>query len=145
MDEPQSSIYGGATAAPVFQRTVERWLPTMPEIKRSNRLADAGTELDSLAARPDVSDLPEAVANRMQSVLGYAQRSSGFPQRPKPASIPLDSLATIPDVVGMGARDASYVLAVAGIAARFEGSGKVVSQFPRAGSAPEKEVVLKMK
>ncbi len=39
LDEPQTSIYGGSTAAPIFERIARRWAWTFPTV--ANRLADA--------------------------------------------------------------------------------------------------------
>ena len=50
MDEPRSSIYGGHTAAPVFQKIAERWIPLFPDIQRTGRpvdLQEARSEQDS--------------------------------------------------------------------------------------------------
>lgn len=41
MDEPESSIYGGGVAAPVFQRIAERWLPTLPQVAQRIAPPDA--------------------------------------------------------------------------------------------------------
>ena len=97
MDEPSSSIYGGQTAAPVFQRIVDRWIPTMPEIQRSQGLEtlaseDNGTgteriiEADSdlltvprsvLPAIPNLDNMPYSVASRQVSALDFTAASSG--------------------------------------------------------------------
>src|SRR5690606_31530045 len=39
--EPTTSIYGGATAAPVFGRVAERWARTFPQIARRLALPDS--------------------------------------------------------------------------------------------------------
>ena len=58
LDEPQSSIYGGTTAAPIFRRIAHRWAWTFPAI--------AGTlaPVDSLPAPPPVSAEPAFLSAR---------------------------------------------------------------------------------
>ncbi|MBT8399957.1 MAG: PASTA domain-containing protein, partial [Rhodothermia bacterium] len=82
LDEPETSIYGGATAAPIFQRIADRWISTFPDLARERSIAlaedaqSATTESDSpdasLSSLPDVNGLPAAVAASRILAHGYA-------------------------------------------------------------------------
>src|SRR5690606_18643337 len=41
LDEPRSSGYGGAAAAPIFQRIASRWVGTLPEVARRMAPSDS--------------------------------------------------------------------------------------------------------
>lgn len=163
MDEPKSSIYGGSVASPVFRRTAERWLSTLPG---SAEAVASGVEerRDSLAAVPDVTGLPEAVARRKLKAMGLLT-GSGFTeaviasvaeQNPVPGSIArpgegfelnlskeVAADSTMPDVRGLGSRAASFALASRGVRVRLEGQGQVVGQWPSAGEELPEEAVLR--
>lgn len=87
MDEPRSSIYGGYTAAPVFQRIAERWLATFPDIRRKEPLAETPVpdaiqlSQNATAAIPDVTRLPYAMAERKLSILDLHVTVEGTPGR----------------------------------------------------------------
>src|SRR5690625_7458253 len=61
MDEPRTSVYGGVVAAPVFQRTAQRWLATLPEV--ADHVAPRDTLPDVLPVEvEDFTGNPAAVA-----------------------------------------------------------------------------------
>ncbi len=62
MDEPTSSIYGGAVAAPVFQRTASRWLGTFPAIAARLSPPDS-TEVTDRTHAPELHAAPLPVAS----------------------------------------------------------------------------------
>ncbi|NNF04151.1 MAG: penicillin-binding protein 2, partial [Rhodothermales bacterium] len=104
MDEPESSIYGGSVAAPVFRRTVERWLPRMPEIatERMERLAGLGQEShDETAPEDQPDERAEPTPVRFASLDGAAD-------------------GVMPDLKGLGLRTAIAELAARGVIARID-------------------------
>ncbi len=70
MDEPRTSIYGGAAAAPVFRRIAERWTRINPA------LAPQVNPRDSLMV-PDVRNLPLAAARRILRLHGFQATTKG--------------------------------------------------------------------
>ena len=135
MDEPKSSIYGGTVSAPVFRRTAIRWLATLPSLAARFRAVDEEAG-DAPALGPDVSGPPAAVAGRSLESPGLRTWSG---RQIKDS----DDASRMPDLRGFGSRAASYVLASRGVRVRFEGQGKVVSQWPEAGADLPAEAVLR--
>ena len=70
MDEPKTSIYGGAAAAPVFRRIAERWTKMAPAP------APPLNPRDSLTV-PDVRGLPLAAARRILRLRGFESTTIG--------------------------------------------------------------------
>ena len=107
MDEPRSSIYGGAVSAPVFRRVSERWTGTMPNV----------------AARvvPDDMQLSMTPTAPVSQVL-TASISSDY----EPPKI-------VPDLIGLSARTAWQVVIRCGGSVKMRGSGIVVDQSPGPG------------
>ena len=70
MDEPKTSIYGGAVAAPVFRRIAERWTKMDPAP------APQISPRDSLTV-PDVRSLPLAAARRILRLRGFKSNTMG--------------------------------------------------------------------
>ena len=112
---PQTSIYGGAVAAPIFRRVARRWAGTYPSVvdrmtrERAARTARANLSLDSLRRRP---------------------------------ALPDDSVTTLPDLTGTSARHALYWLREHGIDARLYGQGVVTKQEPTPGTQLPSRVLL---
>ena len=107
--------YGGAVAAPVFQR-----------------IADA--TLRHLGVPRTVDPIPPVFASMPASdITPTATRTSVL------ASLtPAANLGLMPDLRGLGAREALRVLGRLGLTARVEGSGIVVAQMPEAGAPLER-------
>lgn len=127
MDEPESSIYGGSVAAPVFRRTVERWLPNMTEIanERTERLARLENDLGGTDSAEDERP-PEADAE--PSTVRFASLGAA----------PATGEQVMPDVRGLGLRTAIAELAARGVRARVDrssalGGGRITSQDPSPG------------
>ncbi len=167
LDEPKTSIYGGQTAAPIFQRIGERWISTFPEIarERSVVLADAGADpAHTLPTLPDVKGQPAAVAATGLIANGYnvvvpdlvgaampvvRQRPSAGMDADHGSVIRLavaddqGPARTTPDVRGLSARQAAFWLSREGVAVTVKGHGQVVSQSPPPGEPLAKNTVLK--
>lgn len=162
MDEPSSSIYGGAVSAPVFRSIAERWLSSFPEMaaRMPGRLVVAVP--DSLPGTPDVRAMPSSVAARTLQAYGYRTRVSddgsgwaessdtipGDPVNPGARArvvAVVDGPAVMPDVRGLGARDAVSWVQRLGSKVRVQGSGTVVSQWPDPGANVPGEVRLVLK
>jgi cell division protein FtsI (penicillin-binding protein 3) len=168
LDEPRTSIYGGQTAAPIFQRIGERWISTFPDIAKQRAIALAVTTKDPEALEapsvPNVSGQPAAVAATGLLANGFnvdvpdvveAVRPV-VKQRPAPGrnvdhgsvirlavSSSIDSVRATPDVRGLSVRQATFWLAKQGSNVRVEGHGRVVSQSPPPGAPLNKNTVLK--
>jgi len=116
--EPETSIYGGAVAAPIFRRIARRWAGTFPDVRQ--RIA------------PDDPALATA---------------STAPVRPasavRTASLPAEETGTLPDLTGHSARYAAHWLRARGIDVRLQGRGTVARQQPRAGSRLPRHVTLR--
>lgn len=160
LDEPRSSGYGGAAAAPIFQRIASRWVGTLPEV--AQRMAPADT-IPNLETRPvpQLVGKPASVAEKMLLARGLQpayehRRLDGIVTAQQPVSEATTHtgaavrLATearsevrvMPDVGGLTAREAVYTLALHGIEARIDGAGVVIRQTPSAGGPLGSEAVL---
>lgn len=99
MDEPETSIYGGGVAAPVFQRIAARWLPTLPQV--AQRIAPPDTLPPAVYARleeaplpADVGTLPDLTGRSVRSAVAWLQargiqvrlEGHGVIQRQEPAA-----------------------------------------------------------
>jgi cell division protein FtsI (penicillin-binding protein 3) len=162
LDEPRSSIYGGAVAAPVFQRTVRRWLDTFPRI--AERLVPPDT-LPPLPVRavPAVAGLPLEAARSRLLAAGYqpdadvhpwmrvtaqqpaagTEAAPGTPVRLTLADAAGHRLTQLPDLRGLTERQATFWLRTHRVAVRVEGTGVVRSQSPAAGAPLPRQVVLR--
>ncbi len=125
LDEPQTSIYGGATAAPVFRRITERWAGTLPEVARH------------IAAARDTT---YGASGEEQSVL-YASATPPAPSRWQRA--PVADTTAMPDLRGLSAREAVFQLARYGVTARVRGHGVVTAQHPAPGASLPEQAVLR--
>ncbi len=106
--------YGGAVAAPVFQRIAEASLRHLGVPRSEDPI-------------PPVLAVPvshTAPASRVQSLLVSLTPSA--------------NQGLMPDLRGLGAREALRVLARLGLTARLQGSGVVIGQAPEAGSPLER-------
>jgi cell division protein FtsI (penicillin-binding protein 3) len=129
LDEPMITHAGGSVAAPVFRRVAEmslRYMGVTPHGSAAAPLANVGKEQDPARA---TYDLIRAQASALRPEV---------PIRPV-ASSPAPSLGSKPiaDVSGMAASDALRTMLEQGFVPRITGSGHVVRQEPKAGSALE--------
>jgi cell division protein FtsI (penicillin-binding protein 3) len=102
---PETSIYGGEVAAPVFRRIARRWIGTFPEV------------LDRVTSAPT-------------SVSGKTLAES----RSSAERLPVDASNTMPDLTGVSTRRAVTWLRERGVDARLDGTGTIVRQRPRPGA-----------
>jgi cell division protein FtsI (penicillin-binding protein 3) len=117
--EPETSIYGGQVAAPVFRRIARRWADTFPRV--TDRLAQAA---DSAATpEPPASSAPLARApDRLAEASGDA----------------------MPDLRGVSARRAVHWLRRHGVGVRLRGGdGVVTRQVPAPGADLPGRAVLR--
>jgi cell division protein FtsI (penicillin-binding protein 3) len=150
MDAPRKSIFGGIVAAPVFRRTTERWLASMPEVAEYVQM-DSLRSTEEWAGVPALGGKPVAVANRSLLALGMkAEKSASYEMRvieqnispgtvagpgtPVRLASVRDSTVTMPDVVGLSLRDAVLWLAKLGVKSEVQGHGMVQAQWPEPGS-----------
>ena len=137
MDEPKSSIYGGSVAAPVFRRTAERWMPTMPGVaaRRSAVLAAAAeiNETD-VPVQPASEDAPR---RRKATDAQPVRLASLDPARVEDGRMP--------DLRGLGLRDAVRILGTAGVSVKADGHGRITAQWPAPGADLPSEVALTLR
>ncbi|MGI8672589.1 MAG: penicillin-binding protein [Luteitalea sp.] len=123
IDSPhKKGYYGGAVAAPVFQR-----------------IADA--TLRHLAISPNVQRQPPIVVRRQNEGPGLstvADRHVGESSRAFPTS------TLMPDMTGLSAREAAQRLVALGWEPRLRGQGFVASQSVAPGTAPDEGGVCRL-
>jgi cell division protein FtsI (penicillin-binding protein 3) len=112
---PQTSIYGGAVAAPIFRRVARRWAGTFPSV------------VDRMTAEAPTG--PKALSPRLDSL------------RRRPA-LPSDSVDTLPDLTGTSTRHALNWLQRRGVDVRLYGQGTVADQKPEPGAPMPSRVLL---
>ena len=118
-DEPETSIYGGVVAAPVFRRTARRWATTVPALA-------ARLQQESGANEGGSHDDDSQNADSQTETLAAAS----------PGALPAET-RRLPDLTGRPTRRARHWLAARGVDVRLEGDGAVVrAQRPAAGAAP---------
>jgi cell division protein FtsI (penicillin-binding protein 3) len=146
LDEPGTSIYGGAVAAPVFKEIAEQVLPYLgvapdTEMKQAApRAQDQLAALDHAAASArgrEGSESPEnkvAPANLPLVVEGVRERGGLSEVVYAPAG---ERALLMPDMRGRSVRDAARVCAQLGLELEARGEGRAVAQFPAAGAPVE--------
>jgi cell division protein FtsI (penicillin-binding protein 3) len=146
LDEPGTSIYGGAVAAPVFKEIAEQVLPYLgvapdTETKQAPpRAADQLAGLNHAAAKSggkENSDSPEntvAPANLPLVVEGVREKGGINEVVYAPAG---DRALLMPDMRGRSVRDAARVCAQLGLELEARGEGRAVAQSPAAGAPVE--------
>lgn len=163
MDAPRTSIYGGTVAAPVFKRTTERWLASMPEMSPFIH-RDSLQMREERALIPSLDGLPSALASRSLGALGLrVDRNASFdeivtkqnimpgviaePGIPvRVASVRVPMLPkNMPDLVGLSLRDAISWLAQLGVKAEVKGHGMVEEQWPEPGGVLPETATLSSK
>jgi len=111
---PQTSIYGGAVAAPIFRRVARRWAGTFPSV------------VDRMTAEQTVA------RHRTPIVDSLVGRSA----------LPTNATDTLPDLTDTSMRHALGWLQAHGIEARLVGQGVVGSQKPSPGTPLPSRVLL---
>ncbi len=161
LDEPRTSIYGGAVAAPIFQKIAERWIGTFPEIAARVAPMDDLPKREAVAV-PEVAGKPAAVATNLLLAEGLrvaqpATTSDGasvVAQAPtaKTSLVPTAQVQLtlaegkgeekMPDLTGLSARDAVFWLQAQGVKVKQEGRGKVTRQSDPPGGPLPKYVTI---
>lgn len=159
LDEPQSSIYGGRTAGPIFRETAKRIAGLDNHIEKQI-LKNDEPQKSPWAYTPSVQglNLNQARALLKAQHLPYDVSGQGKvvgSQKPAPGErlatgkrvkLEMTSVLTgtdtseapkthaiVPDVRSMSMRNASQLIVQQGFDLRIIGSGTVLSQFPNAG------------
>lgn len=114
MESPRKSIYGGIVSAPVFKRTVERWIPGMESIAQYVS-GDSGKSSEDIGQDLSISMI-EAPAISARSMAAQ------------------DTSRVMPDLSGLALRDAVAWLSKMGVRTRHKGHGMVQEQWPDPGS-----------
>jgi len=140
MDAPRFSIYGGVVAAPVFRRTTERWLASMPEVAKY-------VNMDSVAVARARKNPPRRKANAVVALdqsESYPMIQMTAPEIPVVTASLADSVAVMPNMIGMSARRVSEMAAKMGVKVKITGHGVVKTQWPEPGEALSETMVLSM-
>lgn len=148
LDRPQTDIYGGKTAAPIFRRIAERWIGgNGTELSAEKTIA---TQPDS-AIVPEVRGLSDESAQKLLHTNGLRMKTTTMgivvrqdlpagtkvqkgreltletqPLHSQSSNNPLSPLR--PDVRGVPVRRALTILHNAGVMVKVFGKGKVVQQ-----------------
>jgi cell division protein FtsI (penicillin-binding protein 3) len=140
MDAPRTSIFGGIVAAPVFKRTTERWLASMPELAPyihpdSELLGEDGSDVPLLDGTPTKAvsySYDEIIV--AQNAIREMRVESAIPVRlasDQTSSAPPIVMPTVmPNLVGLSLRDATFWLTKLGVKVEVKGHGMVESQWP---------------
>jgi cell division protein FtsI (penicillin-binding protein 3) len=116
VDTPEiGGYYGGAVAAPIFQRFSE-------------------AALRHLGVAPTINPTTPLV---VQTNAVVPVRYSGQADQAQRTAVSLGGALLMPDVTGLGARDATRVLTQLGLSVRPTGTGVVITQSPAAGEPIE--------
>jgi cell division protein FtsI (penicillin-binding protein 3) len=160
MDEPEGAYYGGAVAAPVFQRIARRWTGLFPGV--ADRFTPE-TLSRSKQPVPKATQQPLGVAQARLAAAGYraspasetASRAvtAQTPERTTPLApgrtVALSAKAgrsgrrTMPDVTGLGARRAVFWLRELDVRPTLDGSGEIARQQPAPGEPLPDEATLR--
>lgn len=159
LDEPQTSIYGGYTAGPIFRQTATRIAGLDSDIQRKMRLEEGNTEL--ITQVPSFKGLTREQAAAVLSELNLPytfEGSEGFiisqsvapGDTLKPGEVIDLSLSetiegkigenvkegfvAIPDLKNISMRQAAHILISKGLNIKTIGSGTIFTQFPEEGS-----------
>ncbi len=117
VDEPTTDVYGGLVAAPAFREIAEAAMPYLG-VPPSREAPD--------------TDLQQAVARAQKKVEKepHAAAAPALTESPPPGP----DAVRVPQLAGKAGREAVSQLLSASLEPRVEGSGRVVSQSPNAGT-----------
>jgi len=113
--EPETSIYGGAVAAPIFRRVARRWAGTFPSV------------VERMTAK-------QAVASPQTPSMDSLLRRSALPDTTE---------GTLPDLTDTSMRQALHWLQARGVGAHLVGRGMVQNQKPAPGTPLPSRALLK--
>jgi cell division protein FtsI (penicillin-binding protein 3) len=148
LDKPRSSIYGGATAAPIFRGIASKWTGANPNTAIANKFVDSTkTNKDSVLV-PNIVGLQSELAEKLLKNRGFGLTYSGnshgivLAQNPKAhsrtingkiiditivATDTVQSPETIVVLKGMPLRSALAILNAGGVKTKIVGNGNIVS------------------
>jgi cell division protein FtsI (penicillin-binding protein 3) len=121
VDEPQTEVYGGKVAAPVFREIAAEVLPYLGV--SPIKIPQGASPVAVLVEAPEVplkSALVEAI-ERMQIMTDEAEEDEE------------EGWVRVPDVRGLWGRQAVYEVLSSALTPHIYGSGKVTMQKPSAG------------
>ncbi len=140
IDEPKTDVYGGLVAAPAFREIAEAAMAYLgvppsraaPPGKGVAQAKGAGGQADvRLASAPE----PEKAGTRTAAVTGAAGvMTAGVALALTESPPPGDGAVRVPDLAGQAGRDAVANLLSQALEPRVQGTGRVVSQSPPAGT-----------
>lgn len=155
LDEPRTSIYGGAVSAPIFRRVAERWIGTLEDMSEpAESLPELPTDTETrpavqiwaeeqwaelIESMEPVPENPRRVTLLLRDTPRTEEKARAI--RATASGAPPDSM---PDLLGLSARTAQYWLTGHGFKVRLEGHGRVVEQVPRPGAPSEPLVILRL-
>ena len=160
VDSPKGIRWGSKVAAPVFSRIMQRILSLRKTRLRHRAVVD-GKEGDGRSEKqvPVLKGLSRESALRVLDRRGFQARVLGSDTRVLDQAVQqkevllyvapdssgqVEGEVRTPDVVGVPLRQAVYRLTAAGLRVETSGSGRVVGQTPRAGTAVERGTVCRI-
>ncbi|KXK34551.1 MAG: Cell division protein FtsI [Chlorobi bacterium OLB6] len=147
LDKPQTSIYGGTVAAPIFKRIVQKTM-TMVKLGDSERTTIMNMMKADSVRVPELLGMPLATADTILSMNGLLLTTSseyGMIGTQKPlagtmvergSSVEVNTVKHkgeyVPNVIGLTLRRAVSILHDAGFQVKIRGSGLVTGQEQKA-------------
>ena len=128
LDEPQSGIYGGVVAAPVFKEIAQKVLPMM-NINPVHHESDPNDPSPVLLKASLECEKP-AAKGISNSISGEIKK----PSHPVSARVITTKPGIMPDLEGLSMRRVLDLMADYGVQVAFSGSGHAVYQKPAAGA-----------
>ncbi|MBX5483616.1 MAG: transpeptidase family protein [Myxococcaceae bacterium] len=125
VDEPKTDVYGGLVAAPAFKEIAEAAMPYLGVTP--SRPVAAGPEATAVSVNP------KSAAARRASSSGPSVAVPAVAVAALTENAPAGDVR-VPDLSGKAGREAIARLLAASLEPRVEGSGRVVSQSPPAGT-----------
>lgn len=126
--EPETSMYGGAVAAPIFRNIARRWVGTFPEVV-DHIVANADST--AVPASPDADTPSPEGPTPVETATAGADADGTEPA--VPARLASASGDAMPDLTGLTTRDAVHWLQDHGVDVRLYGRGTVRKQSPQPG------------
>ena len=148
LDNPTGRYYGGQIAAPVFRAAVEAALAASGTAMQATVLASSGSRAETVAAPGIVAEDAMLDPEPVPELEMEPPAARGPARFDLPLSIPPDTASraprAVPDTRGQSLRQAAHTLHAAGFRVRIDGSGRVVSASPPAGTLSEPGVVVRI-
>lgn len=135
IDEPRGDKYGGLVAAPAFKEIAEQALPLLGVMPSQRQPLAVREEPEPVKPVVAAKGAKGSKAGAQVATSGAAEGfidGEGLSAETEGAAGTGE--AVVPDVTGLGARAAVRALAQADLEPALEGSGRTLSQQPRAGT-----------